>query len=81
MNRRLGHYNLLFLVHRRAIWHRLLGDRAGKTRPLLVGRPYSMPLALAVYCTSWTFFGASFGVRKRFPILSRFILDLSQRSR
>src|SRR5258706_5789916 len=35
-----------------------LGDRAGKTRPLLVGRPYVYALALAVYCTSWTFFGS-----------------------
>lgn len=35
-----------------------LGDRAGKKRPLLVGRPYVYALALAVYCTSWTFFGS-----------------------
>ncbi len=35
-----------------------LGDRAGRNRPSLVGRPYVYALALGVYCTSWTFFGS-----------------------
>ncbi len=35
-----------------------LGDRAGRNRPSLAGRPYVYALALAVYCTSWTFFGS-----------------------
>jgi Na+/proline symporter/signal transduction histidine kinase len=35
-----------------------LGDRAGRKRSTLAGRPYVYALALAVYCTSWTFFGS-----------------------
>ncbi len=34
------------------------GDRAGNNRPALIGRPHVYALALAVYCTSWTFFGS-----------------------
>jgi Na+/proline symporter/signal transduction histidine kinase len=34
------------------------GDRAGRNRPVPVGRPYVYALALGVYCTSWTFFGS-----------------------
>jgi Na+/proline symporter/signal transduction histidine kinase len=34
------------------------GDRVGKKNRTLFGRPYVYALALAVYCTSWTFFGS-----------------------
>src|SRR5271165_5714144 len=34
------------------------GDRAGKSYGALRERPYVYALALAVYCTSWTFYGS-----------------------
>src|SRR5271166_3446479 len=34
------------------------GDRAGKTTGSFKERPYVYALALAVYCTSWTFYGS-----------------------
>ena len=34
------------------------GDKHAKTRKLIAGRPTIYALSLAVYCTSWTFFGS-----------------------
>ena len=34
------------------------GDRARPARGVRKGRPWIYPLSLAVYCTSWTFFGS-----------------------
>ncbi|MGA7328862.1 MAG: PAS domain-containing hybrid sensor histidine kinase/response regulator [Rhodomicrobium sp.] len=34
------------------------GDRGGKWQSKLAGRPFVYALGLAVYCTSWTFFGS-----------------------
>lgn len=34
------------------------GDRQAKRRPAGAGRPFIYALSLAVYCTSWTFFGS-----------------------
>ncbi len=47
----LGYVGLLFLV---AWW----GDRAAQQRGRIAGQPIVYSLSLAVYCTSWTFYGA-----------------------
>lgn len=36
-------------------WH---GDRKARSKPQLQSRPWIYSLALTVYCTSWTFYGA-----------------------
>ncbi len=62
----LGYIGLLFLV---ASW----GDRRSASRTA-ASRPWIYPLSLAVYCTSWTFFG-SVGLASRtgFEFLSVYI--------
>jgi PAS domain S-box-containing protein len=47
----LGYVGLLFLV---AWW----GDQVAERRGRLPGQPIIYSLSLAVYCTSWTFYGA-----------------------
>lgn len=46
-----GYVGLLFAV---AYW----GDRRAAREPAAVARPWTYSLALAVYCTSWTYYGA-----------------------
>ena len=47
----LGYVTVLFVI---AYW----GDISGHARFSAVGRSVVYSLTLAVYCTSWTFFGA-----------------------
>src|SRR5580704_5851070 len=47
----LGYIGLLFLVAS-------YGDRARKFGPVARSRLFIYPLSLAIYCTSWTFFGS-----------------------
>ncbi|MBZ2190190.1 hybrid sensor histidine kinase/response regulator [Alcanivorax sp. JB21] len=52
----LGSLSLLYVLILFAIaWW---GDRAARRRSRLVNNPWTYSLALGVYCTSWTFFGA-----------------------
>src|SRR6476619_7935768 len=63
----LGYIGLLFLVASYGDRTRRLG-RDGRTRLLIY------PLSLAMYCTSWTFFGSvGFASRPGFDFLTIFI--------
>ncbi len=46
----LGYVSILFAL----AWY---ADRRARRRKAGVGRPLIYALSLAVYCTSWTFFG------------------------
>src|SRR5215470_5604724 len=51
-----------------------LGDRFGKKQTSLTGRPYVYSLGLAVYCTSWTFFGSvGLAAQKGFDFIAVYI--------
>jgi Na+/proline symporter/signal transduction histidine kinase/CheY-like chemotaxis protein len=51
-----------------------LGDRFGKKQTSLTGRPYVYSFGLAVYCTSWTFFGSvGLAAQKGFDFIAVYI--------
>lgn len=63
----LGYIGLLFVIAS-------LGDRAGLSDKAGRGRVFIYPLSLAIYCTSWTFFGSvGLASRSGFEFLTIYI--------